>query len=346
MNDRRIGVFICGCGGNISDYVDVEKVRDVVEKEPGVAVARTAMFTCSDATQREIIDVIGEKELDGIVVASCSPKLHLNTFRAMARRAGLNQYVYNQVNIREQCSWTHTHDMEHATEKAIRLVRAGLKRTLNGHPLDMIRVQTLPRVLIIGAGVSGLQAARLLSMLDIDVDLVESSPQVGGQVASWGPLFPNNRSGKELIEALTREVENNDRVNVYTSSRVVEKSGNVGDFHVTIRNSEGNSTDVRVGAIIVATGFQHYRPHEGEFGYGLPGVVTINEFREILDGSDNGSIRYNGRAVHDIAYIYCVGSRPLIRRSLPASIRTHCVNIIYSAICAPMVSRNSFMKKL
>ena len=88
MIKRKIGAFICGCGGNISDYVDVEKVRDEIEKEPGVEIARTAMFTCSDATQREIIDIIKEKELDGIIVASCSPKLHLHTFRAMAKRAG------------------------------------------------------------------------------------------------------------------------------------------------------------------------------------------------------------------------------------------------------------------
>jgi heterodisulfide reductase subunit A len=105
MTDRRLGVFICYCGGNISDFVDAEKVRDVVEKENSVIVAKTAMFTCSDATQQEIIEEIKEQKLDGIVVASCSPKLHLNTFRAMAERAGLNPYQYVQVNLREQCSW-------------------------------------------------------------------------------------------------------------------------------------------------------------------------------------------------------------------------------------------------
>jgi len=309
MTKRKIGAFICGCGGNISDYVDVEKVRDEIEKESGVEIAKTAMFTCSDATQREIIDIIKEKELDGIIVASCSPKLHLTTFRAMAKRAGLNQFVYNQINIREQCSWAHTHDMENATGKAIRLIRAGIARTLNGHPLDMIRVKTIPRVLIIGAGISGLQAARLLSALDIEVHLVESAPKIGGQVASWGPLFPSGRSGTELVQALAREVENNDRIHIHTSSQVVEKSGNVGDFNVSIRNSDGNRTSIHAGAIIVATGFQRYKPPKGEFGYGLPGVVTLDELRDRVDKPDNGSIRYNGRPVCDISYIYCVGSR-------------------------------------
>ena len=309
MTVRKIGAFICGCGGNISDYVDIEKVRSVIEQEPGVDTARTAMFTCSDATQREIIDLIKERELDGIVVASCSPKLHLNTFRAMARRAELNQYVYNQVNIREQCSWAHTHDMESATDKAIRLIRAGIARTRNGRPLEMIRIKTIPRVLIIGAGISGLQAARLLSAMDIEVHLVESAPQIGGQVASWGPLFPDGRSGKELIQTLAREVENNSRIHVHTSSGVVEKSGNVGEFDISIRNSTGKREDIRVGAIIVATGFERYKPREGEFGYGIPGVVTLDEFRGILDNSSNGLTRDDGCPVHDISYIYCVGSR-------------------------------------
>jgi heterodisulfide reductase subunit A len=336
MTTRKIGAFICGCGGNISDYVDVEKVRDEIEKEAGVAVARTAMFTCSDATQREIIDIIREQELDGIIVASCSPKLHLNTFRAMARRAGLNQYVYNQVNIREQCSWTHTHDMEHATDKAIALIRAGIARTLEGHPLEMIRVKTIPCVLIIGAGIAGLQAARLLATLEIEVHLVESASEIGGQVASWGSLFPSGRSGKELVQSLKREIENNDRIHLHTSSQVAEKTGNVGDFTVIIQDSEGKRKKIQVGAIIVATGFQRYKPSEGEFGYGLQGVVTLDEFRDILDKSDNGKINYNGRPVHDISYIYCVGSRqgPQQEGSHSYCSRYCCTAAVHTALLA------------
>jgi len=105
MSDRRIGVYICYCGGNISDYVDCERVRSAVEHDEGVALAKTTMFTCSDAAQQEIIDDIREQNLDGLVVASCSPTLHLFTFRGVAERAGLNPYLYVQVNLREQCSW-------------------------------------------------------------------------------------------------------------------------------------------------------------------------------------------------------------------------------------------------
>ncbi|RKX24254.1 MAG: CoB--CoM heterodisulfide reductase iron-sulfur subunit A family protein, partial [Candidatus Zixiibacteriota bacterium] len=124
--NRRIGVYVCHCGGNISDYVDVDKVRDGVQNDEGVVISKTTMFACSDAAQEEIIEDIKTENLDGIVVASCSPKLHLFTFRAMAVRAGLNPYQYVQVNLREQDSWVHQHDMGKATEKGIRLVRAGI----------------------------------------------------------------------------------------------------------------------------------------------------------------------------------------------------------------------------
>ena len=126
---RRIGVYVCHCGGNISDYVDVDKVVASLEGDPDVVVAKTAMFTCSDASQQEIIEDIQEQKLDGIVVASCSPKLHTFTFRDVAKRAGLSPFQYTQVNIREQCSWTHTDDHEGATRKAAQLVKAGVGRT-------------------------------------------------------------------------------------------------------------------------------------------------------------------------------------------------------------------------
>ena len=115
---RRIGVYVCHCGGNISDYVDVEKVIADIRGAGDVVVAKTAMFTCSDATQQEIVADIQANELDGLVVASCSPTLHTYTFRGVAARAGLNPYEYTQVNIREQCSWVHTDDTQAATAKA------------------------------------------------------------------------------------------------------------------------------------------------------------------------------------------------------------------------------------
>ncbi len=170
---RRIGVYVCHCGGNISDYVDVDKVIADIADAGDVVVAKTAMFTCSEATQQEMVADITAQELDGLVVASCSPKLHTYTFRGVAARAGLNPYEYTQVNIREQCSWVHTDDWDGATEKATDLVRAGIARTRLTTPLVPLVVETLPHTLVIGGGIAGLRAAVGLADIGLRVTLVE-----------------------------------------------------------------------------------------------------------------------------------------------------------------------------
>ncbi len=138
----RIAVYVCQCGGNIGDYVDTDRVIGAVKDVPGVRVARHAMFTCSDTNQQEMIDDVARERLDGFVVACCSPKLHTFTFRGVAERAGVNPYRVTQVNIREQCSWTHTDNPVGATTKAIKLVRAGIERALLAEPLEPISVTT------------------------------------------------------------------------------------------------------------------------------------------------------------------------------------------------------------
>ncbi|RJQ28408.1 MAG: CoB--CoM heterodisulfide reductase iron-sulfur subunit A family protein [Peptococcaceae bacterium] len=320
MSDRRIGVYICHCGGNISDYVDVERVREAVQNEPGVVVARTAMFTCSDATQQEIVQDIREQNLDGLVVASCSPKLHLFTFRNAARRAGLNPYQYTQVNIREQCSWTHTDDREGATEKAIRLIRAGIARTALTEPLEPIRIDTVPRVLVVGGGIAGLRAAVGLADIGIAVFLVEKSPAVGGWISGLGEMYPHGKNGRQLIDELVDEVKKRENVTLFTNAELVEKSGNIGDFNVKIRVSGrgGKQDDItaNVGSIIIATGFDSYRPGTGEYGYGIDGVITLPEFKELLDSSGGVPAR-NGKEIKDVVYIYCVGSRQQPDRENP-----------------------------
>ncbi|MGA8710924.1 MAG: FAD-dependent oxidoreductase [Thermoplasmata archaeon] len=305
---RRLGVMICQCGGNISDYVDVEKVREQVAKERDVVSSQVQMFACSDAAQQSMIQEIREKKLDGIVVCSCSPKLHLGTFRAMAQRADLNPYEYTQVNIREQCSWAHTHDKPAATEKALKLVRAGVAKTALSEPLERMRVETLPQALVIGAGIAGLRAALSLSDLGIAVHLVEKAEKAGGQVVRWGNLFPNDKVGAELIDGLLEEIRRRDNVSLYLSTELVKKEGRIGDFAVQLRTGTGDTISLKVGAIIVATGFDPYAPSPGEFGFGLPGVLTLPEFKELL-AAHPASLEYQGHPVHSIVYVYCVGSR-------------------------------------
>jgi heterodisulfide reductase subunit A len=339
MTDRRLGVYICYCGGNISDYVDVEKVRDAVEHEPSVVTAKTNMFTCSDSAQQEMIKEIKEQKLDGIVVASCSPKLHLNTFRAMAERADLNPYQYTQVNLREQCSWTHTHNRDAATSKAIRLVRAGIAMTALSKPLQKLRVETIPEVLIIGAGVAGLRAALALSDVGITVHVIERAPQTGGMIGKWGKMFPNNRDGGEIINSLLDNVKQRQNINLFTNAELIEKGGNVGNFSVKVLVNNKDTISLNVGSIIVATGFEPYTPQKGEFGFGLKGVITLPEYKELLSRSHDG-LKQDGRDIKTIAYIYCVGSREHLKQEAPNlyCARYCCSAAAHAALCTDELS--------
>ena len=307
---RRIGVYVCHCGGNISDYVDVDKVIADIANDGDVVVSKTAMFTCSDATQQEMIADIEAQHLDGLVVASCSPKLHTYTFRGVASRAGLNPYEYTQVNIREQCSWVHTDDEAAATRKATGLVRAGIARTRLTTPYEPIVVETVPRTLVIGGGIAGLRAAIGLADIGLGVVLVERELTLGGWVRRFGAIYPHDRDGHALIAGLVESVRARPSITVLTGSEMVSKSGSFGDYTVEIRvGDEGAGTiRERVGSIIVATGFESYRPEIGEFGYGVEGVLTLPQFKELVDGA-SGELRWNGRPVRGVAYIYCVGSR-------------------------------------
>ena len=307
MTERRIGVYVCNCGGNISDYVDVEQVVEAVKDEQGVVVARRAMFTCSDSTQQEIIDDIQGQELDGLVVASCSPKLHTFTFRAVAQRAGLNPYEYTQVNVREQCSWTHTDDREGATRKAISLVRAGIAHTRLSKPLDPIVVETTPRALVIGGGIAGMRAAIGLADVGLAVFLVEREERLGGRVGDLGELFPHGKDGRALIAQLAEEIRQRPEITVFTNAELTAKSGTFGNYRAVV-HAAGESIHLEVGQIIVATGFDSYQPEAGELGYGIDGVLTLPEWKQLLDEGD-GPVIVNGKPVESVAYVYCVGSR-------------------------------------
>jgi heterodisulfide reductase subunit A len=308
MSGRKIGVYICHCGGNISDHVDVEEVRKAVETIEDVIVAKTTLFTCSDAAQEEMIADIRDRHLDGLVVASCSPRLHLHTFRGVAERAGLNPYEYVQVNIREQDSWAHTDDHRAATAKAVDLVRAGIAKARLTRPLQPFRLETIKKVLIVGAGVAGLRAAVALADLGLHVFLVEREDEPGGWIKRFRRLYPHDRNGQEVVAGLLAQVKARENITLFTRAELAGKSGAVGDFQVRIK-VRGEDISLSVGAIIVLTGFDAYEPRPDEFGYGAPGVLTLPQFKELVESSTDGRLEFEGRPVRDISYIYCVGSR-------------------------------------
>jgi len=235
--NNKLGVYICHCGGNISDYVDVEKVRQSVENEEGVFLAKTTMFACSDANQKEMVEDIKNNHLDGVVVASCSPKLHLLTFRAVTERGELNKYNYVHANIREQASWAHSDDKTGATEKAIHIVKAAIAKVRYAESLVPIKIKSIKSVAVIGGGVAGMKAAIELSNLGCQVYMIEREYFVGGRVAQWDSLFTTNETGKELVTRLYNDLVKRGNITVYTSTEVISCSGNIGDFKLKIKTT-------------------------------------------------------------------------------------------------------------
>ena len=318
---RRIGVYVCHCGGNISDYVNVEEVAEAVRNEPGVVVARTHMFTCSDAAQQEMIDEIREKNLDGLVIASCSPKLHMFTFRGMADRAGLNQYQYVHVNLREQCSWVHTNDKVGATAKGINMLRSGIAKCALTRPLNAIRIETKPRVLVVGAGIAGMRAALSLADMGLSVFLIERDAEVGGWARQAGTMGPEGRDGGEVASMLLERIRAHEGIALHLNAELIGKRGSIGNFDVSVKTGD-ETLSLNVGAIVVTTGFSPYEPKEGEYAWGSPGVIPLKEFRQLLAEAD-GPLLYDGKPVRDVAFIYCVGSRQTKCEDVPEP-NTYC----------------------
>lgn len=231
---RRTGVFVCHCGGNISDVVDVAQAAARVGARPEVAVACTHQFMCSDPGQALLEQSIAEHELDRVVVAACSPSLHLATFRRALTRAGLNPFLLEHVNIREQVSWV-VEDGDAATAKAARLMGAAVGRLAYQDPLQFRRIPIHPAALVVGGGVAGMVAALDIANHGVPVTIVEKSPFLGGRMAQLFSLFPTDDVAKTLLTDLYARIEQSERVSFYTNARVVRSEGVVGDFRTTVR---------------------------------------------------------------------------------------------------------------
>jgi heterodisulfide reductase subunit A2 len=233
--EKKIGVYVCHCGGNISDYVDVEKVRQAIENEGGVMLSKTTMFACSDSNQKDMVEDIKNENLNGIVVASCSPKLHLTTFRNVSERANLNKYNYVHANIREQDSWAHSDDKAGATEKAIHIVRAAIAKARLTEPLVPNKIVAQKAVAVIGGGVAGMKAAISLSDKDCPVYIIEREFFIGGRVSQWGSMFTTNETGKEVVTRLYNDLIKRENVKVFTGAEVMSSTGSIGDFKLKVK---------------------------------------------------------------------------------------------------------------
>jgi heterodisulfide reductase subunit A len=232
----RIGVYICHCGANIAGTVKINQVRDFISSAPGVVVARDYKFMCSDPGQELIRNDIAELNLNRIVVAACSPLMHELTFRTAARKAGLNRYLVQIANIREHCSWIHD-DTRRATEKAKALVLAAVRRVALHQPLEPTKADINPNVLVVGAGIAGIQAALEIAESGRTVYLVEREPSIGGRMAQFDKTFPTLDCAACILTPKMVSVGHRDNIELLTLSEVTSVSGFVGNFKVRIRRN-------------------------------------------------------------------------------------------------------------
>ena len=231
---QRIGVFVCWCGSNIAGTVDVKAVSEALKNEPGVVFSTNYQYMCSQAGQNLIKDAIREHHLTGIVVCSCSPRMHENTFRKTAQSAGINPYMVEIANVREQCSWVHK-DMPVGTEKAIILGKAAVAKVNLNTPLTPGESPVTKRALVIGGGIAGIQTALDIADAGFPVDIVETKPTIGGKMAQLDKTFPTLDCAACILTPKMVDVAQHEKIRIFSYSEVTQVKGFVGNFDVTIK---------------------------------------------------------------------------------------------------------------
>lgn len=307
MEEKRIGVYICWCGSNIAKMIDVQRVAQEAQRIPNVVMARDYKYMCSDPGQETLINDIKKHKLNRVVVAACSPRIHESTFRKALEQAGLNPYLFQMANIREQDSWVHI-DREYATMKALSLIKAAVNRVKYHEPLEKRFVEVNSVTLVIGGGISGITAALEIAGAGKKVFLVEKSEALGGIAAQIDLTFPFLESAHQMLQPKIQQVQKNKLIEVFTNSSIVDITGYVGNFNAKIRQN-GLEKELQFGNIIVATGLKPFNPEViPEYGYGkLPDVITSLDMEKML--KKGNVITSQGKEPQNIAIIHCVGSR-------------------------------------
>jgi len=324
QEEPRIGVFICHCGINIGGIVNVPEVVEYAEKLPNVVYAEANLYTCSQDTQKIIKEKINEHKLNRVVVASCTPRTHEPLFMETVREAGLNPYLFEMANIRDQCSWVHMHEPEKATEKAKDLVRSVIAKARLLNPLKKPIIGVTPVGLVIGGGVSGMTAALELARQGFQIHLLEREKKLGGHLRKIYYLLESEDPQKKLNN-LVKEVMENRKIHVYLGAEVTEVSGFVGNFKSKILHN-GEEKEIEHGIVIVATGAVEYKPTEYLYGED-PCVMTQRELEEKIEEGE-----FKGKTV---VMIQCVGARTEER---PNCARICCGQAIKNALKIKEVS--------
>jgi heterodisulfide reductase subunit A len=315
--EPKIGVFICHCGINIGGVVNVPEIVEYAKTLPNVAYSEHNLYTCSEDTQKGIKEKIDEHKLNRVIVASCTPRTHEPLFRSTTKEGGLNPYLFEMANIRDQCSWVHMHEAEKATKKAKDLVRMAVAKARLLEPLYKLELKVTQSALIVGGGLSGMTAALEIAKQGFPVHLVERENELGGNLRKIHyVLSEKNEDPQKILKGTIEKVMNNDKIKVHLGTTVKSIEGFMGNFKSTF----SDDTEIEHGVVIVATGGLEYKPKEYLYGQD-DHVLTQMELEEKLSKDE---IKPNS-----VVMIQCVGSR---NEERPYCSRICCADAIKNAL--------------
>ena len=319
----RIGVFVCNCGINIASVVDVASVKTYAATLPDVVYAEDDLYTCSQDSQERIRQAILDHNLNRIVVASCSPRTHEPLFQQTLREAGLNQYLFEMTNIRDQCSWVHKSFPSEATQKARDLVRMAVAKASLLQPLEISQLQITPSALVVGGGVSGMEVALNFTAQGYPVYLVEREAQLGG-VARRLHTTIEGCGVQGYLDSLANKVKDDPLITVYTQSDIQAVNGFVGNFNTSLSIGREKRVEIlKHGVVVLATGAQEYHPLEYHYGEDER-ILTLLELEERLAAADPLVA-----SSQSVVFIQCVGSRNATR---PYCSRICCTDAVKNAL--------------
>jgi heterodisulfide reductase subunit A-like polyferredoxin len=326
----RIGVFVCNCGINIGGIADVPAVRDYAATLPHVVHVEEKLFTCSQDSLEQIKEVVKEKQINRVVVAACSPRTHEPLFQDTIRDAGLNRYLFEMANIRDQNTWVHMDDPERATDKARDLVRMAVAKAAFIEPLHQVLLEITPAALVVGGGVAGMEAAMGIADQGCHVHLVEKGPELGGIANQLRSTWQGEEIGPYLI-GLAEAVQHHPNINVHMETTVAHTTGSVGNFTSTLAPSgnHGDKIEVAHGVTVLATGGREYQPGEYQYGH-HPDVLTHLDM-------DGALAKADPRIAHagSVVFIQCVGSRNADR---PYCSKICCTHSLKSALAVKKIN--------
>jgi heterodisulfide reductase subunit A len=306
--NRKIGVYICECGPNISEKIDINKVIEAVRFLNDIVVVERYKLLCSEDGKKYLTEQIKKYGLTHLIVSACSPRDHQLTFMEVCENAGINPYLFQLANIREQCVWI-TADKEEATKKAIRLTKAAISRVRCHSPLEKKEIKSNPDVLIIGGGIAGIEASLQLAHSDRKIYLVEKTPSLGGLIKNFEKTYPEMHPCSTKIQQQIETMNATNNIKIFTDSEVEEILGFFGNFEIKVKKntSQKDSVSFNVGAVVFATGSALFNPNKTPcYGYGkFDNVLTALEFEQMNLSEE--IVLKNNKTPKSVAIIHCVG---------------------------------------